>query len=1096
MKILTIRGKNLASLESFEVELESGPLAHVGIFAITGPTGAGKTTLLDALCVALFDRTPRLSNQAGVPVGTADQDEGARVRANDVRGLLRRGAGEGFAEVDFIGRDRRSYRARWSVHRGRRRASGKLQNSEVSLTDIETGQVVAGKKRETLEAIEDRLGLSFEQFRRSALLAQNDFAAFLRADKEQRSDLLERMTGTEIYTRLSIAAFRRASDEVKALSALEATADASAILDDEARALLVTRRDALRAKHKEEQQSVRAVEATLRWFDEMRKAELAIVEAKEAHAQAQHKVVELQETERRVALVRQARNHRSAVDKAADSKEQSLKAVAQGQQAEQEHASATIALEASAAAVQSAARAVEAARDRYLAALDAERAQLTERAQSLQSWLQGHASLAASGGEDAELAVLYPEALDELRPELEERVAEHRLHITTTRAHELETQKLHALAKEACEGLAQQTEGSHLSALREQDTLLTRQQSGVQALQGIVATQLRAREQQTRAQAEAQQATADIARLTLDVTARAQAEKTSTAALAEAQAAFDRIRLALDLSEHRAHLKEGESCPLCGSLEHPWREHDATAQVVGEQEQRVEQLRAELEGHRQARAQLASSLATLEHVHRKAVEESTSRGHEADQAAVQVTEHLKQPALLPLALSAEPEALAATQVELGTGHKALAEQLTAAEALEARYRQAIAAQAQASTAWTTATETRQEAELRHEKAHARLTSCQGYRYQSRDAALAACKSAQAVCETKREGAPQWVPAKEHGVLLAAQLAEQAAGKALVAAQEKRKSCKARVVETEAAMAQGEARLQEVLTTLQCTRAELLERLATTDEWLSEAEASAQVASRQVAEATVRLHERELRCEELRGLQPPAVSEEQAKGKLAELTLQLEALVEEGLTVGAELRADEEARKRRAELGETIAAAIERVRIFRTLSDLIGSADGKKFRVFAQSLTLESLLVGANEHLKELAPRYLLERVPGHDLDLQVIDRDLADEVRSVNSLSGGESFLISLALALGLSSLASKDVRVESLLVDEGFGSLDGDTLEVALSVLDSLQATGRKVGLISHVPGFAERIGAQVIVTPQGGGRSTVRVLGPMSYG
>ena len=149
MRILAVRGKNLASLERFEVEFESGPLEHAGIFAITGPTGAGKTTLLDALCVALFDRTPRLSNKAGVPVGTADQNDAERVRANDVRGLLRRGAAEGFAEVDFVGRDGRDYRARWSVHRSRRRASGKLQASEVSLTDIETEHVVAGKKTET-----------------------------------------------------------------------------------------------------------------------------------------------------------------------------------------------------------------------------------------------------------------------------------------------------------------------------------------------------------------------------------------------------------------------------------------------------------------------------------------------------------------------------------------------------------------------------------------------------------------------------------------------------------------------------------------------------------------------------------------------------------------------------------------------------------------------------------------------------------------------------------------------------------------------------------------------------------------------------------
>jgi exonuclease SbcC len=146
-------------------------------------------------------------------------------------------------------------------------------------------------------------------------------------------------------------------------------------------------------------------------------------------------------------------------------------------------------------------------------------------------------------------------------------------------------------------------------------------------------------------------------------------------------------------------------------------------------------------------------------------------------------------------------------------------------------------------------------------------------------------------------------------------------------------------------------------------------------------------------------------------------------------------------------------------------------------------------VFAQSLTLDALLVLANGHLDDLAPRFRLVRVPGEDLELQVVDRDLGDEVRSVQSLSGGESFLVSLALALALSSISARNVRVRTLLIDEGFGTLDAATLDVALSVLDALQASGRQVGVISHVPGLAERVGAQIDVRPVGGGRSVVEV-------
>jgi len=187
--------------------------------------------------------------------------------------------------------------------------------------------------------------------------------------------------------------------------------------------------------------------------------------------------------------------------------------------------------------------------------------------------------------------------------------------------------------------------------------------------------------------------------------------------------------------------------------------------------------------------------------------------------------------------------------------------------------------------------------------------------------------------------------------------------------------------------------------------------------------------------------------------------------------------------------DDDARVRKAAALALLAGAEQRADVDRILGEVIGSHDGKKFRSFAQSLTLDSLLAVANAHLDELAPRYQLERVPNHDLELQVIDRDLGDEVRSVQSLSGGESFLVSLALALGLSSMSAHDVRVRTLLIDEGFGTLDPATLDSALAVLDTLQSRGRQVGVISHVPQLMERVRAHVRVVQRGGGRSEVIV-------
>lgn len=165
-------------------------------------------------------------------------------------------------------------------------------------------------------------------------------------------------------------------------------------------------------------------------------------------------------------------------------------------------------------------------------------------------------------------------------------------------------------------------------------------------------------------------------------------------------------------------------------------------------------------------------------------------------------------------------------------------------------------------------------------------------------------------------------------------------------------------------------------------------------------------------------------------------------------------------------------------------------LWQRIDEVIGSKDGKKFRQFAQRMTLDLLLGYTNRHLSELAPRYRLQRVPDVDMELQIIDQDMGNEIRSVNTLSGGETFLVSLGLALGLASLASGSTRIESLFIDEGFGSLDPETLDQAISVLDGLQATGRKVGVISHVPGLAERLGVQVRVRPRGAARSLVDVV------
>jgi exonuclease SbcC len=183
-------------------------------------------------------------------------------------------------------------------------------------------------------------------------------------------------------------------------------------------------------------------------------------------------------------------------------------------------------------------------------------------------------------------------------------------------------------------------------------------------------------------------------------------------------------------------------------------------------------------------------------------------------------------------------------------------------------------------------------------------------------------------------------------------------------------------------------------------------------------------------------------------------------------------------------------KKQQKLAEDIAKQRKEFAKWEKLHTLIGSADGKKFRVFAQGLTFETLVVQANRHLRAMSDRYLLVRKKELPLDLDIVDNDQAGEIRTTKNLSGGERFIVSLALALGLSGMASHNIRIDSLFLDEGFGTLDPDNLETALETLSSLQREGKIIGIISHVPALKERIPVQIQVEKIGGGRS--RIFGP----
>ncbi len=298
MKILALRGENLASIQqSFEIDFAGGRLGESGLFAITGKTGAGKSTLLDAICLALYDRMPRLTankkNDAEIGLG----DEAARLKANDVRNILSRGKAEGYSEVDFVANNGSHWRAHWHVRRARGKADGRVQASEQWLENLEDGQRFAGKKQEVLGKIEELVGLSYEQFRRAVMLPQGEFAAFLKAGADERAALLERMTGGEIYSRLSVAAYEKAKAEKASLGQLEEQLGGISLLSDEEKQALSEQIDSLNTQTGDLDSLVNQLAAYQKTLVEqaererqLGEAQQALVKADEAWNEAQSRV--------------------------------------------------------------------------------------------------------------------------------------------------------------------------------------------------------------------------------------------------------------------------------------------------------------------------------------------------------------------------------------------------------------------------------------------------------------------------------------------------------------------------------------------------------------------------------------------------------------------------------------------------------------------------------------------------------------------------------------------------------------------------------------------------------------------------------------
>ncbi|MES2538644.1 MAG: AAA family ATPase [Pseudomonadota bacterium] len=1268
MKILAIRGKNLASLAGeFEVDFQQEPLASAGLFAISGPTGAGKSTLLDALCLALYDATPRLLNAGSRGIALPDvRDE--RVTPQDSRTLLRRGTAEGYAEVDFVGSDGAAYRARWGVRRSRIKIDGALQAVSMSLNSLADMQPIGVTNREVKIETEKRIGLSFEQFTRAVLLPQNEFAAFLKADENERGALLETLTGSTLYSTISRRAFERARLEQAALQQLNDRFADQKPLTDEVRAQLDL--DHRNAGHTIDQLEQRKshLEQRLRWHQDWLKLQQheqaarmdwqTRSEVEQAAAQRRHELTELES-------VQAARPFLHEADRLARDIAASHEKISTG---EAELAAATLAREAADATCQSAVLTLQAAEQASSAAapqLDAAKA-LDARIDAI---TPAHRSAEKAGGDSRRAASTAQAALAAKEDERVKTIAEQKSiddWITQNRHLQLLAEswpRWDTLFKQAGETAQVHTRHGHQLAALMKDEAHKRQldadaaarfQAAASALQeadikrtqaaetlsgldpqalparrlaaearrdllvsaekawtGLAGNLARHQQQEEKSQ-HLQQA---IAQTETGLEQAQQKKAGFSAALEQAERSLKRAEAACGetVESLRAALEEGEHCPVCGALDHPYRVDNpqlrATLAILQEEVNRCRQQLQQNTGQHAAqtahsennRTQLAAVaqelavLATLIQSARQAwdtlvlaIEKNADLSGMASiapderapwftgqQQTVQelLRDISQQESIWRLATSAKDQAQKEYDASLAqhasikeasttaTAHltqasaesKALAEKCNSAGAqLDTQLADlAVVLDLQPSheaSAWHTLW--RKEPEAFHARCRSEAEQWQ-MQCQARDkhqthigtigvehkalagifakAQAEAARAAAAFNESETqiramqaerltlfEGKPlRQVELDFRNTIEAAKtrLAEQTEAAKLHAASQTRCA---------EALAQARANLASQIHTAEAAGRQLdawlgafnirhdsghpgaatlldLGRLRAllvhTADWINSERMQLQAITSAAASAAAIMKERQTQ-RELHELSRPALETVEEGDDAATIQSALDTLATErraandtASVIQVSIAQDNTRRQQSAALVTLIDQQAAVHHRWATLSDLIGSADGKKFRNYAQQFTLDVLLGYANRHLHELSRRYRLERV-SETLALMVLDQDMGDEARSVHSLSGGESFLVSLALALGLASLSSNRVRVESLFIDEGFGSLDSDTLRVAMEALDGLQAMGRKVGVISHVQEMTERIGAKILVQRMAGGRSSLALV------
>lgn len=1153
MRILTIRFQNLNSLRgTHEVNLAGGPLASAGLFAITGPTGAGKSSILDAVTLALYGRAARYGRETAVD-------------------MLSRSEGECSAAVDFECTSGR-FTAKWLLRRARGRPDGKLQPAIHELS--QDGVLLEDRTQRVVKRVVELTELDYDRFLRSVLLAQGEFAAFLKADRDQRADLLERITGSQIYSELGSLAHSIHAGHAREIENETNRMKGIVLLTEEERnevsgAIAKVAEDLAAAEAK--QLRLRALVGAIQRAAEQEIQLKEIHTLAAAHARAEEEfaplaarlakhaetepfaegIGELNEAVRVAASSAAARTAAEtqlskARDLAGEAAGAAMACIAAGEAAEAEiqRSTAVRRKDASVRHTAMCAWLAERAADSDLAGRLPQLSALAERAGFLitQSHSAGTALIKARSDAESAFAKLTM---------LEEQAAGAAVQATSA------TQAL------------EQIRTTLAALLAEPWTTPGIIEKEIVRLTGVLDAVARLKSSHTAlADTEKQIAAGFIEKAavqsraaSLADTAKALQEKLDSAKQIEEllRARQTDQQLIRSLEEHRAHLLSGEPCPLCGSKEHPWSD-PAVLPADDSLEQQLRRQSAEV----LERGKLAAAALTEAAAEEKALTDFQARLHAREEALYSARSAMETEWQ---AISPEQEC---TAENLSAAREAWKREHDAMTALLAKVRAAQDAERAAATGSVNAAAEAKMAAAGREVAQQHFVSCTAA-VKEAESALTISRSVLAahLAEVQKAFAEAGEPNAEdiHAAMTRLHTRERTwrENTAACAALEKELATLERDSERSVDLAKAwDTRRGETMEVLRNASIVPVPGMTQPGEWsilsmnLTRAVTgflaaerlltSAMDANKQSTEILVQRKEAladALRSsvfesiEDLCGARLDAATWRQLGERRdslrdagVRLTARREAVLREreALLGGIErmtaaegtgianqagweealrqntdlvrelqagsgglrqrLQSDDEARARfsGAAIGleqKKLAAAP-----WGRLTELIGSADGGKFSRFAQSVTLDHLTALANARLAQLCDRYrLLRSGAAADLQLQICDAWQGDSLRPMESLSGGESFLVSLALALGLSELAGRRTRIGTLFIDEGFGTLDSTALDIALSALETLRTGHSTIGVISHVEALKTRLTTQVEVVRGAGGWSTLHV-------